>query len=396
MSILRELPLKIGFDVKLKQLSKSYRNVSKVSISNFEEFTKAECEGKNIEETFDYLKAQPEDKRTPLLYHIFQSWINRLCDTKDTTTAKNYFGVIKKLARHYGFKISNDDVKENLSFPKKLKERKYVLTLDDIDLILKESTWKKQGYYLFLLSTGMRPKEALSIRKKHITQLGNGMYMITIPAEATKLKVEREAFVSREVYPYLAKMLREKDDNDLIWTGQNDADFAVITAGSTFRDLCDRIGLTQRYESVDRRKLNLYCFRGFFYAKASRKHGDEYAHKMIGHLGYLPVYDRKTIDERIEMYKEFESELITDQTQKLKIENNQLQEKTNEIQSIKKQQELQQEQLDFMYKLTQKMANDPEFLERFKKAQSMPKAITSIKIVDNELTEEQQKIVNSE
>lgn len=364
MSILRELPLKMGFDVRLEQLSKSYKNVSNVSIRNFEQFTKDECEGKNVQELFEYLKALPNGKRDPMLYHIFQSWINRLSETKDTTTAKNYFGVIKKLARHYGFKISNDDVKESLTFPKKLKERKYVLTLDDIHLILKESTWKKKGFYLFLLSTGMRPKEALSIRKRHVTQLSNGMYMITIPAEATKLKVEREAFVSREVYPYLTKLLREKQDNDLIWTGQKDADFAVITAGSTFRGLCDRIGFTQRYENVDRRKLNLYCFRGFFYAKASRKHGDEYAHKMIGHEGYLPVYDRKTLDERIEMYQEFENELITDQTQKLKIENDRLKIKENEFNQIK---EIGKQMSEFQKNYAQLFSGKPSIIDMYMK-----------------------------
>ena len=331
MSILRELPEKMGFEAGLMQSSKSYQNVSKIAQDSFEAFTKAECEGKTISETFEFIKALPEAKREPTLYHVLQSWINKLCETRDTTTAKNYFGVIKKLARYYGFKISKDDVKERLKFPKKIKDRKYVLTIDDINLILKGSNWNKKGFYLFLLSTGMRPKEALSIRKKHVTQLGNGMYMITIPAEATKLKIEREAFVSREVYPYLAKMLREKEYNDLIWTGQENTDFAVITAGTTFRDLCDRIGFTQRYENVNRRKLNLYCFRGFFYAKASRKHGDEYAHKMIGHEGYLPVYDRKTIDERIEMYKEFENELIIDQTHKLKLENDILKQNQDKI-----------------------------------------------------------------
>lgn len=336
MSILRESPLKLGFEARLKKSSKSYQNVSKIAQANFGEFTKAECEGKNAQETFGYIKALPEAERESMLYHVFQSWINKLDETKDTTTTKNYFGVIKKLARHYGFKIGKEDVKEKLSFTKKIKDRKYVLTLDDIHLILKESTWKKKGFYLFLLSTGMRPKEALSIRKKDVTLLSNGRYLITLPAQITKLKIEREAFVSKEVYPYLARMLREKEDNDLIWTGQKNTDYAVITAGSTFRNLCDRIGFTQRYENVNRRKLNLYCFRGFFYAKASRKHGDEYAHKMIGHSGYLPEYDRKTIDERIEMYQEFENELITDQTQKLKIENDKLKAKDLKLNKMDK------------------------------------------------------------
>ncbi len=320
MDILNGVRSEISFEAKLKGLSKAYQRTVKASTNQFTEFCNKECDGRTISETFDYIKKLPEENRESILYHVFQTWINQLSETKDPTTVRNYFIVIKKLARHHSIKISNEDVKDNLTLPKKIRERKYVLTLDDIHLILKESTWKKQGFYLFLLSTGMRPQEALSIRKHHIKLLDNGMYMIIIPAEATKLKVEREAFVSREVYPYLAKILRDLNQNDLIWTEQKNADHAVISAGSAFRNCCNRIGLTQRYENVNRRKLNLYCFRGFFYAKASRKHGDEYAHKAIGHTGYLPQYDRKTLDEKISMYKEFENELITDQTQRQKIE----------------------------------------------------------------------------
>jgi len=336
MDILSELKPKISFETHKKSLSKSFQRTIDVTTRNFENFCDRECAGRTIEETFDYLLKLPHEEYELKLYHLFQTWINELVKTLDPTTIRNYFMSIKKLARHHGIKISQDDVRENLIFPKKIKERKYVLTLDDIHLILKESSWKIKGFYLFLLSSGMRPQEALSIRKRHIELLANGRYIIHIPGNAVKTKVERESFVSREVFPYLSKILRDKKPNDLVWTGQENGYHAVTTAGATFRNCCDRIGLTQKYESVDRRKLNLYCFRGFFYAKASMKHGDEYAHKMIGHAGYLPQYDRKTIDERLTMYLDYENELITDQTQKLKVENDRLKVKQNEINKMDK------------------------------------------------------------
>lgn len=320
MDILSEMNTRVSFEAKLKGLSVSYQRTMKVATKHFEAFCIKECNGRTIIETFDYLKTLPSEEKEAKIYHLFQTWINKLSDARDPTTVKNYFMSVKKLARHHSIKISNDDVKENLTFPKKLRERKYVMTLDDIHQILTQSTWKKKGFYLFLLSTGMRPQEALSIRKRHIKLLDSGRYMITIPAESTKLKVEREAFVSREVYPYLAKILRSKKENDLIWTGSENTVHAVTSAGSAFRNCCERVGLTQKYETVDRFKLNLYCFRAFFYSKASIKHGDEYAHKMIGHEGYMPMYDRKTLDEMIRMYADFEDDLIADQTLKQKDE----------------------------------------------------------------------------
>ena len=342
MGILDEAQTKTSFEAKLKGLSVAYNRTVKISTKQFEAFCKKECDGKTIEKTFDYIKKLPEEKRELTLYHVFQTWINELTETLDPTTIKTKFGVIKKLARHYGIKINTEDVKENLTFPKKIKERKYVLTLDDIHVLLEGSHYKKRGFYLFLISTGMRPKEALSIRKRHVTMLNNGRYVIKIPAEATKLKIEREAFASKELLPHLTKILRSKNENDLLWTGQENSDFAVMTADAVFRSLLKRVGFTQKYEHVNRNKLNLYCFRGFFYAKASMRHGDEYAHKAIGHTGYLPQYDRKTLDEKLSMFEDYENDLITDQTLRQKGEIIQLKEKSkriDELESIVKNQD---------------------------------------------------------
>jgi len=334
MGILDEARTKASFEAKLKGLSVAYNRTVKITTNQFEAFCQKECDGKTIEETFEYIKKLPEEKRESTLYHVFQTWINELAETKDATTVKTKFGVIKKLARHHGIKISIEDVRENLTFPKKIKERKYVLTLDDIHVLLEGSNYKKRGFYLFLISTGMRPKEALSIRKRHVTMLNNGRYVIKIPAEATKLKIEREAFASKELLPHLTKILRDKKQNDLLWTGQENSDYAVMTADAIFRNLLKRVGFTQKYEHTNRFKLNLYCFRGFFYTKASMRHGDEYAHKMIGHTGYLPQYDRKTLDEMITMYADFENELIVDQTVKHKAKIAELQEKSNRIDEL--------------------------------------------------------------
>ena len=45
-------------------------------------------------------------------------------------------------------------------------------------------------------------------------------------------------------------------------------------------------------------------------AKASQKHGTEYANALDGHSGYLEQYYRITLNRRGEMYQELEQDLL--------------------------------------------------------------------------------------
>ncbi len=394
MDILTDkISTKLTFEENIKTLSVSYQRNTKIAINHFMEFCKKECSSRTIVETFDFLKKLKNDDKETKLYHLLQLWINDLAKTRDSTTVRNYFAIVKKYARHHSIKISIEDVKDNLTFPKKMKERKYIMTLDDVSLIIGNSSYKKKAFYLFMLSTGLRPKEAMCIRKRHVKML-NGRYMITVPAEATKLKVEREAFTSTECFSPLTRILRNLKDNDYLWTKQENKIHAVTSAGLAFRKCCDRIGLTQKYEHVNRFKLNLYCFRAYYYTQASKRHGDEYAHKMIGHSGYLAVYDRKTIDEKLSMYADFENDLMSDQTIKHKAKIAELEEKTKRIDDLERR--VQNQDKDFalrvkaIYENMEKdrkksLAKSPELIKKDFLLQKLKKAQKDVKIFNEQL-----------
>jgi integrase len=317
----------------MKGKSKSYQNLSKVASLNFERYCNSN--GITTQKWLDDLKTKSEDDCKSTFFYQTQIWINTL---KLTHKGKrNYFGIIKKLARSNGLKISKDDVQDaELDFGDKNEETKYSLSLDDIHLILKNSTWKKRGLYLFLMSTALRPKEAMSLVKSDFTLLPDGHYLINLRSGTTKKKRQREVFASKECSPYITRTLKDLSKNDLVWTTQRTPEYAVINADSVFRDLIERIGLNQKYET-GRNKLNLYCFRAYFYTQASLKFGDEYAHKMLGHDVPLAVYDRKTPDEKLKMYQELEPNLTADQTEKLKIENDQLRGKDQQITELREE-----------------------------------------------------------
>ena len=84
-----------------------------------------------------------------------------------------------------------------------------------------------------------------------------------------------------------------------------------------FNRVLTKVGLDMRYESTGYHKINLYCFRGSFFTKALKVHNDDTAHAMIGHGAYLQQYQRRTDDEKLELFEELEKEvLIFDLTKK--------------------------------------------------------------------------------
>ena len=66
-------------------------------------------------------------------------------------------------------------------------------------------------------------------------------------------------------------------------------------------------------------KINLYCFRAYFFTHALDALSDskDMAHALVGHGAYLQQYQRRTLNEKIELWDEVESSIaIFDLTKK--------------------------------------------------------------------------------
>ena len=112
-----------------------------------------------------------------------------------------------------------------------------------------------------------------------------------------------------------------------------------------------------RYSSSRIHKITSHSFRAFFFTQAVRKHGENYAHRLTGHGGYLIQYDRMNDEEKLKMYIELEPELVIFDTskQQLEIENLKIQQ-SKEIQAMKNEMEqmklqLAQQGIDILEKL---------------------------------------------
>ena len=138
--------------------------------------------------------------------------------------------------------------------------------------------------------------------------------------------------------------MAKKELNDYIFSKKNTKPYV-----SNYRRALDRIikriGLDEKYESNGIHKITSHSFRAYFFTKAARKHGENYAHRMIGHGGYLMQYDRMTEEEKLQMYLELEPDLVIYDQTKNELEIAKLKENTEEIALLKKEvQKLREEQ----------------------------------------------------
>ncbi len=168
MSLLDVKPTMKNFSEAIQGLSRSSKEGISIAISKFNDFTKRECGGKSIDDTIKAIKALPKEQQEAKLFQVLQAWVNDM-GKKGLThgSCRRYFSGINKYLRHHGFKITTEDIKTyQIIFPQKMEEERYPITMEDIHKIFKVAKYQKQGFYLAILSSAMRPYEALSLKKK--------------------------------------------------------------------------------------------------------------------------------------------------------------------------------------------------------------------------------------
>lgn len=271
------------------------------SISSFISY----CMEKGIGDPILLMKKSEEN-----CFDVLQGWINsNIQRGMAVTTIKHKFSQINGFLHYMGIKITKEDVRINLSFPKIIKEEPYPLQFEEIQKILEYTSGKKKGLYLSLLSSGMRIGEAIQLRKKDF-DLSKDRIMIRIPAKITKTRTGRTTFISKEAANFVRIKMGTLDDEDLVFGSSEIVENSRMNEIVTFERILQKAGLDQKYEGINRRKITLHSFRAYFFTKAARANGENYAHKLTGHGGYLPQYDRLTDDEKLALYLKLEPEVL--------------------------------------------------------------------------------------
>jgi len=313
---------------KLATKAESTRQNFNVTYESFDRF----CQEKFDRGAENIIQEIPQGEGSE--YEILQAWINWLSKKNIPSTIHARFSSLHGYFHYRGIKMYREDVKQDITLPVIPREEKHPLRLEEIQRIINEASFKKKSLYLTLLSSGMRIGEAVQLKKKHF-DTSEKQFMIKIPANLTKTKAGRTVFISKEASNAVRPILKGIGDDELVFAKNDKPHYAVCCEGMTFRRILKNTGLLESYESSRTNKITIHSFRAYFFTKATRKHGENYAHKMTGHGGYLMEYDRMTEEEKRAMYLQLEPDLIIDSTERQKVRITELEKNQEEITELK-------------------------------------------------------------
>lgn len=329
------------------------RKNREMTISNFEKFVSKRYEKRNSDEIFEELSVLQGLERENALYDMLQDWINwNQKEGRTNSTVRAMFSNLRQYLYFKGIKTDPQDIKANLKFGKKVDDERHPLSDEEYRSIVNAFSKSpvRQSLYLYLGSSGSRIGETLKLRKRDL-DFSQQRIKVSIPASITKTRKGRTTYMSKETEAKLKPILDRLNPDDLIFTKEYaNPSSAVIVEQKSLIKVLDRLVLNSRYSSNNFRKITSHSFRSYFFTKAARKHGENYAHKMTGHGGYLMQYDRLTEEEKLKMYLELEPDLmIFDQTRneleisRLREENQSIKELRDEVKKLRESQAKQDE-----------------------------------------------------
>ena len=275
----------------------------------------------------------------PEIIHVKkQSW-----KAKKARSIKAYFGYVKSFLRIcHGVRITTEDVKDFIRFPKDGKTQPEPLELENIKLILAHADPRRRALYYVLLTSVMRLGEGLSLKRSNF-KTDVRPIEIHLHAKDTKTLEARDTFISEEAwervkpiydatpegqYLFHDYIFGEKVPYKVIPTPTPKPIYdAVQTESRYFIRLRDAIGkkyghkepcpefpngtgILKKYNDSIRSCIHIHAMRAYGMTVAERVHDRDYAHALSGHHGYLDTYFRKPEKEKKKMYLELEKYLL--------------------------------------------------------------------------------------
>ena len=204
-----------------------------------------------------------------------------------------------------------------MKVPKIYREDEEPIDASDIRKILLSCNNRRvKPYLLVLASGGMRTTEACAIRLCDI-DFTISPTKIHIRKEYAKTRVARDIYISDEATKFLKEWIEWKyrkrqsksrtpikNTADFVFTCTTNVPVDVISLYNKLRlefsKILSVVGLDQRKEGMQRRKITLHSFRRFAKTTISDQAGKDYSEWFLGH-NKSPYYTKKE-PERREIY----------------------------------------------------------------------------------------------
>ena len=338
MSTLTKIRDRQSYIERISALSPRSIDGINTTLNAYEEFSNTKYNESTSDRVFEELQVLNGNTQLEAIYDVFQNFVNYLSSVRkiNSHTIRQY----AKLLRPYfnyrlSLRIHNEDLNENVKFPKPLKEEKYPLRMPEIRKILDAASLRRKAFYLFLASTGLRCGEAVQLRKRDFE--AGQRYRIHVRASYTKTRQARTTFMSKEAEQFIVPILDSIKDDNRVFGKHPKPLYCVLLEDGIFNNVRKKAGLTQKYES-GRYKISIHSFRSFFISQCGRV--EEFlGHALAGHDHYMSEYDRYTPEEKLDFYLKAESYLAINDTTDIvagqKELQKQLTEANKEIEKIK-------------------------------------------------------------
>ena len=313
-----------------QNLSKSRRRFFDTALRQFDFFTTQTYQKQGIEVLEDlakYCKEHHDNDKFYILMNQFAQWLQedhlelkmssgnknsqyeRPVKRKGEDSIRQYITIlVQYFESTHHIETSRSIMKKRLKIKPTIKDDQEPFTVDEVRMIVDNSSPERKLLYMVLKDSGMRIGETLYLRKSDI-DTNQDPIQINIKAKYTKEKKSHTTFITRETKPMLLRRLESIEDDELVFTKNENHDQAVYNEESVFNYLREKVGLTDRYTHSGRHKKTIHSFRSFTATQASKALDDNWSHALLGHKQYLQQYIRNK-EEYPKLYQRTEPYLM--------------------------------------------------------------------------------------
>jgi integrase len=278
--------------------------VYSIALSHFQTFLQSAYKNYNLETVLTAIKEKKLN-----VYSLLDNFVGHLTQRKDASNGNTklssksiwlYIAGVRSYLEYWDIDISSNKFRGKVTLPKKYKRNKEALDAKDIRTILLSCTNPRlKAFLMVLASSGMRSKEAISLRNCDI-DFSVRPTKVHIRPEFSKTKQEHNVYVSDECSKELQKLIDSKYANDqsknypnhLVFAKQNYKD--SIETVNIYRRLHEHfIKVLQKVEmdkrkdgqGIQRRQISFHSFRTFVKTTFANQTNSDFSEWMLGHSG---------------------------------------------------------------------------------------------------------------
>jgi integrase len=256
------------------------------------------------------------------IYSLLDNFVSYL--SKKSLSASSiiaYVAAVKSYLQYHDIDIIPNKFKARVRLPKNHNKKEYAIDASDIREILKSCDNTRIKAILYVLaSSGIRITECLTIRNRDI-DFNSSPTKITIRAENTKTRTERDVDISDEATKFVKEWIDRKyrdrvynktpasKDDDIVFSGMSVVKRELnprSVYGKVlvhFHRILETISLNEKKDGrgkILRNKITIHSFRRFVYTTICNSVDQAFAEDFLGHSG--SVYHTMKEAQKREIY----------------------------------------------------------------------------------------------